>query len=255
MTSFATQPEPVANTARLMRGEIAKLRGSLVVLLSLAVPGCVLLLSVLVVGKRTIDLAVFLPQAAMIWGFAMLPLGITALSVVLAQIEHGARGWDHLLALPRARRRIFAIKAVSMLAIVGLWSIVLFAGLIIIATLGRAVLPDRFHGTADVAQLAALLAKMYLASWLMCMIQLWVALWFRGFVIPMAVGIGGVFLTIGVAAMGGIGAPEAQYFPWMLPLFVTMKDSAIIAWATRYGMIGGTVALIAMSAALQRRTW
>ena len=47
----------------------------------------------------------------------------------------------------------------------------------------------------------------------MAVIQLWVALRFRSFVVPVALGLAGTFLVI--AAMG---APEAVVLPWAMPL-------------------------------------
>ena len=38
-----------------------------------------------------------------IWAFFMLPMSVTALTALVAHMEHGPRAWDHLRALPVPR--------------------------------------------------------------------------------------------------------------------------------------------------------
>ena len=91
---------------RFITTEILKLRRSLVMLLCLAAPALVAVIAVLIAIKtgKTVPLSNYAQTGAAFWAFAMLPLSLTALSVLMAQMEHGARLWDRLLALPGARR-------------------------------------------------------------------------------------------------------------------------------------------------------
>lgn len=248
MISFARPRD--AMTLRLFLVEIAKLRGSLAGLLTLAVPGAVLLLSIFVIARRESEAQTFLMSNSAVWVYAMLPLGITALSVVMAQMEHGSRGWDHLLALPGVRSRIFPVKAAIMLLTVALWHIVLLLGMIAVVAAFQAWVPGRIAGTPDYGAAALLLAKMFAASGLVCVIQLWVALWFRNFVIPLAVGIGGVFFAIGATS-----AEEGVYFPWLLPVNTLRTDPSQAQLALILGVIGGLIMLIPMQWAMRRRAW
>src|SRR6187397_2843152 len=98
---------------RYLMAELLKLRRSLALMLCLAAPSCVVILNMLMALEREgpVDMSLFGIAAAALWSFAMLPLTVTALSVLLAQMEHGPRTWDHLLTLPGARPRLHFAKA------------------------------------------------------------------------------------------------------------------------------------------------
>ncbi|WP_114519932.1 ABC transporter permease [Altererythrobacter sp. ZODW24] len=250
MNTSAQQLEPTGSFINVLISEAAKLRRSLVVLLSVAVPGFVIAVSIVVTSRNGADLNSLGTATAGFWSFAMLPLGITALSVLLAQIEHGSRGWDHMLALPGVAERIFIAKGLIMWLVSGLWGVCLFIGLLFQIELTQFIAPDLFTGVADYSLLAVLLLKMWLASFLLCMILLFVALWFRSFVVPLALGIGGTFAAIATA-----GSFEGMYFPWLMPLSMLRTDPAEAQVSLGFGLIGGIVLLIIMQLVMQRKRW
>ena len=89
--------------------EVLKLRRSLAMLLCLAAPALVVII-VALIGIRTgksVPMLNYAQTGAAFWAFAMLPLTLIALSVLMAQMEHGPKSWDHLLALPGGRRWLF----------------------------------------------------------------------------------------------------------------------------------------------------
>ena len=61
----------------------------------------------------------FALNCAALWSFFMLPMTVTALTVLTAQLEHGPKFWNHLLALPVARWRLYAAKAAVVMLLVG----------------------------------------------------------------------------------------------------------------------------------------
>ena len=140
------------------------------------------------------------------WAFAMLPMTVTALSVLMAQMEHGPRTWDHVLAIPGGRRRIFLAKALVMMALVAIMSVFVGAMLIAGSEIMAAVKP--VTGQLDHTALAVTLSKMFLASGLMCVLQLWTALAFRSFVPPLVLGIDG-----DVRVGRGSSCPRRGVFP------------------------------------------
>ena len=87
-----------------------------------------------------------------------------------------------------------------------------------------------------------------LASTLMCMIQLWVALRFRSFVPALVLGVGGTFVSVAAAA-----AREGAYFPWLMPLHIVSTDPTMQRTALFAGGIGGLLTLGAMVVHLGRR--
>lgn len=194
--------------SRFLATELLKLRRSLVLLRCAGAPVLVMVICVLI-GLKTngsVPLDRYWHSGAAFWAFAMLPMTVTALAVLMAQMEHGPQTWNHILAIPGARRRIFLAKALVMLAMVMVMSVLLGVFLIGEGELVAVLKPvtSEVNRTA----LAATLAKMFPASWLMCLLQLWTALARRSFVPPLVLGIMGTFVSVAAAA-----APEGGIFP------------------------------------------
>ena len=233
---------------RFITAEILKLRRSLVMLLCLAAPALVAVIAVLIAIKtgKTVPLSNYAQTGAAFWAFAMLPLSLTALSVLMAQMEHGPRLWDHLLALPGARHWLFLAKALMMIALNAAMTMWLFALLLAGAWLLPTFRP--VTGPFDLVGTAVLLAKMFLASILMAVIQLWAALRFRSFVPPLVLGILGTFISVAAAS-----AREGAYFPWLMPLHILSTDPAMASLALKIGGLGGIAGMLAMLVDLGRR--
>jgi len=233
---------------RYLTAEVLKLRRSLVLLLVTSAPLLVMIICVLIGlhSDKPVPLDRYAMTGAAFWAFAMLPLTITALSVLMAQMEHGPRTWDHLLALPGARRWLFLAKAVTMMGLVVAMSLWLYALLLIGATFVGSI--HAVSGDLDAMVLRDTLAGMAAASLLMCVIQLWTALRFRSFVPPLVLGILGTFISVAAAS-----AREGAYFPWLMPLHILSTEAAMQRMALMIGAAGGLVALVAMLADLARR--
>ena len=104
--------------ATALQVEFRKLRASLALLLALVAPVliAVFLFFNLLRMDKPFPWQMTLLNGAAIWAFFMLPMGVTALTALLAQAEHGPRAWDHLRALPVPRWHLYASKAVCVLA-------------------------------------------------------------------------------------------------------------------------------------------
>jgi ABC-2 type transport system permease protein len=228
--------------------ELLKLRRSLALLLCVSAPVFVMIICVLIGlhSDKPMELDKYGMTGAAFWAFAMLPMTVTALSVLMAQMEHGPRTWDHILALPGARRSVFFAKAVVIALLVAAMSLWLFA--LLLAGAGFAGTVHPVTGILDRQLLASTLAKMATASLLMCVIQLWTALRFRSFVPPLVLGIVGTFIAVAAAS-----AREGAYFPWLMPLHVLSREPAMQVTALWIGAAGGMVALFAMLVDLGRR--
>ena len=231
-----------------LTAEVMKLKRSLALLLCVSAPIFVMVICVLIGlhSHKPMPLGRYGTPGAAFWAFAMLPMTVTALSVLIAQIEHGPRTWDHLLALPGARPWLFLAKAIVVLGLVAAMSLWLFGLLVVGAKFAGTV-----HAVTDVLDLGLLratLAKMAAASVLMCVIQLWTALRFRSFVPPLVLGIGGTFIAVAAAS-----AREGAYFPWLMPLHILSSEPAMQRMALLIGAAGGVVGLLAMLVDLSRR--
>ena len=73
----------------------------------------------LIEADRPSPWPVFATNVAALWAFFMLPMTVTALTVLVAQLEHGPKFWNHLLALPIARWRLYAAKAAVVALLTG----------------------------------------------------------------------------------------------------------------------------------------
>ena len=184
-----------------------------------------------------------------IWAFFMLPMSVTALTALVAQMEHGPKSWDHMRALPLPRWRLYAAKAVSVIAVVALMSVLTLAltwGAVEAASaLKPAVRPE---SAPDLAKHALILVKMLGASMLLIALQLWMALRFASFVPGLALGIGGTFFAV-VATSAKAGV----FMPWQMPVNMVIPEAGRAETALALGGIGGLLALVLMVAHLSWR--
>ena len=230
--------------------EYTKLRRSLVLLLCAAAPTMVTAMAfvILLASKRPQGWEAYMTNACAVWAIFMLPMAVTALTVLVAQIEHGSRAWNHLLALPIPRWRFFAAKAVVVLSLTAAMSLILFALLAPAGLLAKAVRPSvGLCGPVPMAQTAWILARMFAGSVLMTVIQLWAALRFRSFVPPLILGIGGTFVAVAATS-----AKQGAFFPWLIPLNVIVHDPGRAELALAVGLWGGLALGVVMLVAMSR---
>ncbi|HYE43479.1 MAG TPA: ABC transporter permease [Caulobacteraceae bacterium] len=181
--------------------------------------------------------------AAGIWAFFMLPMSVTALTALVAQMEHGPRTWDHLRALPVPRWRLYAAKAVCVLAVVAAMSALVllmsWGALALAAAVKPEVAPS---GAFQLAAYAAVMARMFLAAILMVAIQLWTALRFASFVPALVVGIGGTFFSVVATS-----AKQGVFFPWQMPVNMLASE----AWRGQTALVlGGGLGLAVLALAI-----
>ncbi|MEO6226181.1 MAG: ABC transporter permease [Sphingomicrobium sp.] len=233
--------------------ELLKLRRSLTLLLCIAAPTMVGVLAgvMLIEHKTASNWQTFAAGSAALWSFFMLPMTVTALTILLAQMEHGPRFWNHLLALPVPRWRFFAAKAVVVLLLVAAMMAALALLIPLAGRIAEALAPGRqLSGTLDVRAHVGLLARMFEGSLLLIAIQLWAALRFRSFVPPLVIGIGGTFVAV-VAT----GSRQGAYFPWLIPTNALAADPARGQLAIAVGLWGGVAVIALMILDLNRRTF
>jgi len=224
--------------------EIRKLNRSLALLLALAAPCLIGIFAFFNISRfdRPGPWEQWLTTSVGIWAFFMLPMSVTALPALIAQMEHAPRSWDHLRSLPVPRWRLYAAKLVCMLGLVVVMSVlnlaITWTAVELAATLKPAIRPT---GVPDVAGTAWLLAKVLAAALLMVAIQFWTAMRFSSFVPALALGIGGTFFAV-VAT----GAKQGVFFPWQMAVNVLSEgwrhDTALA--------LGGGLGILALIAAV-----
>lgn len=226
---------------RYIISELIKLRRTLVLLLCVAAPTSVAIISILMALRFTQapDLEKVALGATAIWAYMMLPLTITATSVLLTQIEHGASTWNHLLTVRKSRPYVYLAKLLVLCGLIVAMSAILWLELVFCGML-LGIFRNDAQGHINILALALLLSKMATASLLVATLQLWVALRYKDFVKPLILGIVGTFIAVAVTS-----APEGAYFPWLMAVNMLAQDPARQQIGLIMGFFGGLgVALI-----------
>jgi len=231
--------------------ELRKLNRSLALLLALAASTLIAIFVFfnMLRGDEPQPWAMYTQGASAIWAFFMLPMSVTALTALVAHMEHGPRAWDHLRTLPIARWKIYAAKAACVMGVVAamsLLNLLLTWGAVSLAVAIKPVLAPT--GVFDLNAQAILLGKVLLAAILMIAIQFWVALRFASFVPALAAGIGGTFFSVVATA-----AKQGVFFPWQMPINMLASEAWRANTALALGCGLGLVVLIAAIAHLSRR--
>lgn len=231
--------------------EFRKLNRSLAAVLAIIAPTliAIFLFFMLLRDKNPKDWGEWMVTAAGIWAFFMLPMSVTALTALVAHMEHGPRSWDHLRALPVPRWRLYAAKAVSVLTVVALMSVAVPVMAWAAVRLAVMIRPDlEPAGPFELARYAGLAGRMYLAGLLLVAIQLWTALRFASFVPALGIGIGGTFFSVVATA-----AKQGVFFPWQMPVNMLATEAWRVNTALALGGGIGLVALVLAVAHLARR--
>jgi ABC-2 type transport system permease protein len=231
--------------------EARKLNRSLALLLAVAAPTliAIFLFFNILRGKDGQPWEMWLQQSTGIWAFFMLPMSVTALTALVAHMEHGPKAWDHLRALPVARWKIYAAKAVCVLLVIeAMCLLCLFLNIGAVAAAGAIKPAVAATGEMNFASQLLLMGKVFAASLLLIGVQLWIALRFSSFVPVLAVGIGGTFFSV-VAMSARIGVLS----PWQMPVNMLATDAWRVTTALGLGCGLGAVVLILAIAHLSRR--
>ncbi len=224
--------------------EFRKLNRSLALLLAVVAPALIAIFTFfnMLRGSQPDTYDTWIMTGSAIWAFFMLPMSVTALTALVANMEHGPKSWDHLRALPLPRWRIYAAKTVSVIAVVALMSaltlLMTLAAVEIVALVKPAIAPT---GELNLATHAWTLVKMLAAALLLIAVQLWMALRFQSFVPGLALGIGGTFFAV-VATSARAGV----FMPWQMPVNMLTNEAWRAETALAIGGAGGFIALVLM---------
>lgn len=231
--------------------EVRKLNRSLAALLAIAAPSLIAVFTFfnMMRGQTPQPWDMWMVGASGIWAFFMLPMSVTALTALVAHMEHGPKSWDHLRALPLPRWKLYSAKAICVLAVVAAMSVLTL--LMVWGAVSLAVaLKPQLQPTGDfaLATYARTMGMMFLAALLLIALQLWTALRFASFVPGLVLGIGGTFFAV-VATSARAGV----FLPWQMPVNMLASEAWRVNTALGLGAGLGVVALVLMIVHLSRR--
>ena len=231
--------------------EFRKLNRSLAAVLALAAPSLIAVFGFFMVlrGEKAQPWEMWMVSAIGIWAYFMLPMSVTALTALVAHMEHGPKSWDHLRSLALPRWRLYAAKAVMVLLVVAIMSVLTLVMTGGAVTLATAIKPEMTPtGSFELGRYAATMGKVFLSAILMIAIQLWIALRFASFVPALVVGIGGTFFSVVATS-----AKQGVFFPWQMPVNMLATEAWRVNTALGLGCGLGLVVLALATAHLSRR--
>lgn len=236
-----------------LNAERAKLSGSLVWLLVFGAPAMLLVMGVMVIatGNGPQSWAQYATGSAAVWAYFLMPLCVTALTALIASVEHQSQGWTWSLAQPTPKWLIFSAKATLTVLMLVLMTALVWAAILVGGEFGSALSPQHaLPGSQPLSSLAETLGKMWMAGLLASSIQFTVAHAHKSFALPIVVGIGGTFVSVvATSAQAGL------YFPWLLPVNILSAAGERADQALLTGLIGGVIVFAASCIWLARRDW
>lgn len=230
--------------------ELRKLIRSPALVLAVAAPALIALLTFFMVlrGRHPTPWDRLLVNASGVWAIFLLPMSVTALTALVAHMEHAPRAWDHLRSLPVPRWRIYAAKAfwiiVLIVAMTGLNLLLVWASASAAGAIRPAATPT---GTLDLSKALLLNGKVVTAALLLIAIQLWTAMRYASFAPAVALGIGGTFFSVmATRAKAGV------FFPWLMPLNMFAPE----AWRVHTALaLGGGLGAAVLVAVMLHLAW
>lgn len=231
--------------------EIRKLNRSLALLLAGAAPALIAIFVFfnLLRQKAPQPWDMWMVNANAMWAIFMLPMTVTALTALVSHMEHGPRAWDHLRALPRARWSLYGAKALCVLGLVALMSLLVMGMTWGAVTVAVQIKPELAPtGAFAAGKYAGQLAAMFAAGWLLIAIQFWTAMRFASFVPALALGIGGTFFAVVASA-----AKPGVFMPWQMPINMLATEVWRVQTALALGGGLGLIVLLLAVAHLARR--
>ena len=235
----------------ILRAEARKLNGSLALLFALLVPAMPALLAVLALTTRgqppewsDVTDRFVMP----LWAMFILPMGAATFCTLLAQTEYRAKAWDHWLTLPYPRWQLLLAKLIVAVAALAGMTLLAFAFAFVLVGAAGWITGAIPNGSTGLDALAPRVGRLLGAAFLLFVLQMWAALRFANFVVPLAIGIGGTLVGLAVLITG---TDQADWFPWVLPLRAIEVSGSPAPAAI--GLAGGTLAIIAMLVDLSRR--
>ena len=173
-----------------------------------------------------------------LWAVFMLPLLITLETALINGVEHGEKQWKHIFALPIPRHAVYVAKFLIAQSLAAASTLILCALIAIVGLALTRLRPELPHsGAIPFVWILKHAAFVWLASWLIIAIHIWVSIRWAGFAIALGAGIGGTFFAI-FAASAGMG----KYYPWLLPVNIFIEGRFRVALLLGAG--GGLVAAV-----------
>ena len=247
---------------RVTRVEIFKLRRTLAFWSSLLFPSVVIVMTMVMNLSRIHETRIvmdhpngwdtlMLDQTLVLWCFVLLPLFVALETALLAGLEHRENTWKYLYALPVRRWTIYMSKLIVGMVLVCITSLVLAVGTAVQGLLLLTFRPDLgLTSPIPWSQIFLRNCGFVPVVFFMLAVQLWVAVRWRTFTVPIGVGIAGTLISVMLlrtlknSVSTPVGPLIASLFPWSSPYImiapnlpeatVGLRETALLI-----GLVGG----------------
>ncbi len=212
---------------RAVSAELLKMKRSLALWLTFIAPLVITALQLAVFydgGERFLagepSAWIFITRQTLIyWTLLMQPLFVTLETALVAQLDHSGDHWKQLFSLPLPRWSIYAAKLFVCAALIALSIVFLFLDTILSGVLFNILKPGLgFAQHLPLRGMLWLFLLTFLSSLLTIAIHVWVAMYWRSFVV--ASGFGIAMTTAGVLV---INSKVAGYYPWTMAAVILNK--------------------------------
>ena len=157
-------------------------------------------------------------------GAVLLPWFIILISTLLAQIEYRNNTWKQVLTSPQSKASIFIAKFINIQLLIFLFLFINHLLMLINAVILHFMHPSLniLGQPLDWPEIANTLVRNYFILLGVCAIQFWLALRFKNFLAPVAIGISAWF--IGSLLVIQLKAGFAEYFPYSFHAYAWFPD-------------------------------
>jgi hypothetical protein len=153
---------------------------------------------------------------------ALLPFYVMLVSTLLMQVEYRDKTWKQVLTSPQRMIDIFLAKFMALQFMILLFFVSYNLFLIIGAIGTEIIYPASYDGPVDYRQILLLNTQTWILVQGLATIQFWLALRFKNFIVPLAVGIAMWFAAPMMIFEFKLKAVE--YHPYAYTMFAVMKD-------------------------------
>ena len=156
------------------------------------------------------------------WALMMVPLFVTLETALLSGLEYGRKNWTLLFTMPMPRWTFYAAKELISLALIAISTLVMFGFILLDGIILQTINPSYGLDLALIpwAKMLSGYALIYLASFLIISIHLWVSSRWPNFVVAFGVGIAATVTSVLI-----FQSDWGRYFPWTMPGLLALSTT------------------------------
>ena len=157
-------------------------------------------------------------------GLVFFPLYVVLICTLLPQIEYKNNTWKQLFASPQSKQRIFVAKFLTIQLLLILFLITNLMFMFLAAVIGHFAMPelDLLNQPLSVQTIIVNAANTYVCVFAICVVQFWLGLRSRNFLIPIAVGL--VLWFVGIMMVLEYKSVFAKYYPYSYNIFAVTPN-------------------------------